>query len=49
MNDAVISSGAAWVESEGIFHLDARGFGAEEGPGAGITSSGIGYGAAHGG
>ena len=49
MNDAVISSGAAWVESEGIFHLDARGEPAETGEGAGITSGSIGYGASHGG
>ena len=49
MNDAVISSGNAWVESEGIFHFDARGEPAETGDGAGITSGGYGYGAAHGG
>ena len=50
MNDAEIDSAWAWIESQGTFHLDARGHYPEEGPGAGFTTSdGIGVGAGHGG
>ncbi|XP_072025321.1 uncharacterized protein [Amphiura filiformis] len=50
MNDAEIDSTWAWIESQGIFHLDARGHYSEEGPGAGFTTSdGLGMGAGHGG
>ncbi|PIK61107.1 Tenascin-X [Apostichopus japonicus] len=49
VNHVQIYSTYAWVESQGIFHLDGTGFKAEGGPGAGFTIDGVGYGAAHGG
>lgn len=49
INHGKVHSTYAWIESEGVFHLDGHGFTAEQGPGAGQTVSGIGYGAAHGG
>lgn len=49
MNDAELYSTYAWVESEGIFHLDGAGYSEETGPGAGVTINDIGSGAGHGG
>ena len=49
MNDAIIDSSYAWIESKGIFHLNGHGHGPEEGYGAGQTISYQGYGASHGG
>ncbi|KAL4230251.1 hypothetical protein ACF0H5_010637 [Mactra antiquata] len=49
MNKARISSTYSWIESEGIFHLNGRGYGPEEGHGAGFTNNNIAYGAGHGG
>ena len=49
MNDATIKSTYAWIESEGVFHLNGHGHPAESGPGKGSTVSGQGYGASHGG
>lgn len=51
MNDADIVSGFAEIESQGTFHLNGRGYGAEMGPGAGKTigSNNYGTGASHGG
>ena len=49
MNEADIHSAYAWIESEGVFHFDGKGYGPELGPGAGPTVSGVGYGGAHGG
>ena len=49
MNDAAIDSSYAWIESKGIFHLNGHGHEPEEGYGSGVTMSGEGYGASHGG
>ena len=49
MNEVELFSTYAWIECNGIFHLDGGGRGAETGTGAGFTLNGIGYGAAHGG
>ena len=49
MNHAEIKCSYAWVESEGVFHLDGKGHSAETGPGAGITDHSVGWGAGHGG
>ena len=49
MNDAELYSTYAWIESQGVFHLDGKGHGAETGPAAGKTIGGIGYGAGFGG
>ncbi len=50
MNEVDIFSTNAIVESQGVFHLDAAGFQAEKGPGAGFTlPDGTGCGAGHGG
>ena len=49
MNKGLITSTYAWVESMGEFLLDEHGNPADEGPGAGLTSSNTGLGASHGG
>ena len=49
MNHAEISSSYAWIESQGTFLLDGKGYAAEEGPGRGFTRNNIGCGAGHGG
>ena len=49
MNDAIIDSSYAWIESKGIFHLNGHGHKPENGVGAGKTISNEGYGASHGG
>lgn len=49
MNDAIIDSSYAWIESQGILHLNGHGHKPEEGLGAGRTISSQGYGASHGG
>lgn len=49
MNKAKINSTYAWIESEGVFHLNGHGFSAEQGLGAGYTGNGVGFGAGHGG
>ena len=49
MNHAEISSSFAWIESQGTFRLDGKGYAAEEGHGRGFTLNSIGYGAGHGG
>ena len=49
MNHAEIHSSEAWIESKGIFHFDGHGCKSNEGPGAGKSVNGIGYGASHGG
>ena len=49
MNHAEISSSFAWIESQGTFRLEGKGYAAEQGPGRGLTRSSIGHGAGHGG
>ncbi|KAK3576663.1 hypothetical protein CHS0354_004948 [Potamilus streckersoni] len=49
MNDADLYSSFAWIESEGVFHLNGHGHGPEAGPGAGSIINNIGSGAGHGG
>ena len=49
MNHAMIQCSYAWLESQGVFHLDGKGFESETGIGHGTTTAGIGTGAAHGG
>lgn len=39
MNHAEIESSTAVIESNGIFHLDFRGFAAETGPSPGFTNA----------
>lgn len=48
MNAGIISCTYAFIESEGVFHLNAKGYPAEEGVSPGITSS-QGYGGCYGG
>lgn len=49
MNHAKINSTYSWIESKGVFHMNGHGFPSEQGPGAGFTDTGVGYGAGHGG
>ena len=49
MNHGEFYSAYAYIESEGLLTLEGKGFGPEEGPGRGSTSSGVASGAGYGG
>ena len=49
MNNAEISCTYAWLESEGVLHLNGHGYGPENGTSPGQTYGEEGYGAGHGG
>ena len=49
INHGEIFTSYAWLDSKGVINMDGVGFPPEQGPGAGVTSRGIGTGAGYGG